>query len=490
VFFTYPLANKPASNRHIDSDTNAKCSKPANKTIRKRHLTMSQRKHKPRSSSHRHNSQKDSHVSPTSDPIQQPRPPAHDDYAAWHPYWQAQDQPWRTEPEINPERQQELTARRTILPDIAKGIYPFKDIKLSRADVEWLLATHEGGRGPVEWRDERQREREGLDLRGADLRNVDLQSLPLARLRGSLTWKEGPSLTSEQRKAADILLDRADFTQTHLEGARLAGIHLENAELRRTYLQEAYLIRIHLETSFLNEVHLERANLTGAYMEGAFLRKVQLGDENRIGPRLVDIQWGETNLAIVNWEQVKLLDDEYKARQTTLRGKKKDTSKLISEYERAVRANRQLSVALQSQGLNEDAARFAYRAQVLQKNVLRLQIVQPAALLKHRWRSFWSWLLSWFLFLLAGYGYRAERSFLAYLVIIGIFTILYHFLAPQLLWNETFVISMTAFHGRGFFPGTFSPGDPLALASALEAFVGLIIEVTFIATLTQRFFGK
>jgi hypothetical protein len=52
------------------------------------------------------------------------------------------------------------------------------------------------------------------------------------------------------------------------------------------------------------------------------------------------------------------------------------------------------------------------------------------------------------------------------------------------------VVSMTAFHGRGFSPSTFSPGDPVSIVSAIEAFVGLIIEVTFIATLTQRFFNK
>lgn len=32
-----------------------------------------------------------------------------------------------------------------------------------------------------------------------------------------------------------------------------------------------------------------------------------------------------------------------------------------------MRANRQLAVALQAQGLNEEAARFAYRAHVLQR---------------------------------------------------------------------------------------------------------------------------
>src|SRR5438552_18969585 len=66
--------------------------------------------------------------------------PANDDTEAWKEYWKAKGQPWRTEPEVDLERQAFLTERRSITPDIEKGIYPFKDIKLSRADVEWLLA--------------------------------------------------------------------------------------------------------------------------------------------------------------------------------------------------------------------------------------------------------------------------------------------------------------------------------------------------------------
>ena len=101
-----------------------------------------------------------------------------------------------------------------------------------------------------------------------------------------------------------------------------------------------------------------------------------------------------------------------------------------------------------------------------------------------------AWLFSWFLFLLAGYGYKLWRSFLAYLLVIGTFTALYLLLDPCLAWYEAIVVSMTAFHGRGFSPNTFSPGDPLSIASAVEAFFGLLIEVTFIATLTRRFFGQ
>src|SRR6266702_5969019 len=104
----------------------------------------------------------------------------------WSTYWKAQGQPWRTEPEIDKKRQENLAKRRLITPNIEQGIYPFKGEKLSRADVEWLLSTHETGgiRGPVDGSDERQREREGLDVRGADLCKVDLRNLPLARLCG------------------------------------------------------------------------------------------------------------------------------------------------------------------------------------------------------------------------------------------------------------------------------------------------------------------
>ena len=106
--------------------------------------------------------------------------PTTNDSEAWKAYWKAQSWPWRTEPEIDAKRQKYLAERRTIVPNIEQGIYPFKDIKLTRADVEWLLATHENGRGPGEWSDKRQRSRKGLDLRGADLRKISLNGLLLS----------------------------------------------------------------------------------------------------------------------------------------------------------------------------------------------------------------------------------------------------------------------------------------------------------------------
>src|SRR5579863_6902686 len=85
------------------------------------------------------------------------RPPT-SQRSAWYTYWQELGQPWRTEPEIDAERQAHLTQRLAIRPDLEEGIYPFSDFKLGRADVEWLLAQHENGRGPVDWRDPQQRD--------------------------------------------------------------------------------------------------------------------------------------------------------------------------------------------------------------------------------------------------------------------------------------------------------------------------------------------
>jgi len=128
----------------------------------------------------------------TQSPAQQR--PHNEDKEVWKKYW-ATVQPkewleawghWRTEPEIDAERQKYLAERRSITPNIEQGIYPFKNIELNRADVEWLLATHENGRGPIDWSDESQRERQGLDLRGADLQKINLKSLPLTGIYGGL----------------------------------------------------------------------------------------------------------------------------------------------------------------------------------------------------------------------------------------------------------------------------------------------------------------
>lgn len=75
--------------------------------------------------------------------------------------------------------------------------------------------------------------------------------------------------------------------------------------------------------------------------------------------------------------------------------------------------------------------------------------------LRRRQRRFGAAFGSWLLDLVSGYGYEPIRGVVAYLLIIGI-----------------------------------SPGDTLARLATGEAIIRLLIEITFIATFTQRFFTR
>src|SRR5207248_3043862 len=163
------------------------------------------------------------------------------------------------------------------------------------------------------------------------------------------------------------------------------------------------------------------------------------------------IHWNDVNVAAVDWSTISKLGDEHLAKGEGL----------WYFYQVAARAYLQLSVILRNQGLNEDASRFVYHAQLMQRIVFRRQ------------KKIASYLSSLYIDFLAGYGYKPWRSFLVYLLVIGIFAVTYHQLGIHLAWNEAIVVSMTAFHGRGFFPDQFHPGDPQALVAAIEAFVGL-----------------
>ncbi len=426
-------------------------------------------------------------------------PPVHD-REAWCAYWEAQGQPWRTEPEIDAERQAFLTERRAIRPTIQEGIYPFSsaDVHLNRADLEWLLATHEsdGFRGPVNWYDQRQRERKGIDLRGASLAGLNLRALPLARMQGGLTHQERVATRREESQKAVIHLEGANLAAAHLEGASLARARLDNANLYNAYCQHAELVATHFEGAYMGRTRLEGASLRRAFFNAeSELELTTLASKEDGTVAVADVRWDNVNLAPVNWSVVNVLEDERNAqRHIDSSGHTNEPVAVLRQYETAVRAYRQLAVALQNQGLNEDAARFAYRAQVLQRRVFWFETIQGGVKLSQRGQALGAWLFSWFLFLISGYGYRLWRSFLAYVLVIIGFTMGYYLLGasfkPSLSLVNALGLSMTSFHGRGFFPGVTQLDDTLTILASIEAFVGLVLEATFIATLTQRFFGK
>lgn len=282
-------------------------------------------------------------------------------------------------------------------------------------------------------------------------------------------------------------LEVAHLFQAHLAGADLFHANLEGTNLREAHLEGR---EIHSDDRELIEqwkhssLAWPPADLRLVFFDRATsLDRITLGDKKSGFVSLVDAHWGDVNLSLVSWGAVNMLGDEQKAKQgNTIEGKKKTRDERLDEYRNAVRANRQLAVILRDQGLNEEADYFAYSAQKLQRVVSQRQ------------RKFGQYLFSFFLDVLAGYGYRPVQSVIWYLVIIIGFALAYHVFGQLSLFPpDAFVYSLTSFHGRGFFPGLehrISLHDPLVMLAAIEAVVGLLIEISFIATFTQRFFGK
>lgn len=449
---------------------------------------------------------------------------------------------WRIAPEIDSDRQEEFN-RRLQSADPKRGFLPFKNVRLYREDVEWLLLTQTASATSLA-DPARQKTSGKIDLRGADLRGVNLSGLPLNGL---------------------------DLTRTQLQ----------KAILRDTDLRETNFFYAHLEGADLRRTHLEGANLTYAYLGGADLRgaflnmttsltAVSLKDEEYGVISIADLHWGGINPALLAWPvervpsknlllhwlgkrmieskkpspdpttiQLPSLSSGRKPEQATehtrailrtkpflfkrlqqiadsilRRGKKgfryckiyfvqlitwKELSlgdeqqaekeslhylgPLLQEmrFAGALRAYLQLARELRSQGDTRIADLVAYRAQWLQRRIFFRQ--------RHLISAFLSYLLD----VLTGYGYRMRRITRAYIMAISFFAFLYYGLgfiaAPRIGLLEAFIFSVTAFHGRVFVT-RFQPDSPQAIITAVEAITGLLLEAIFIAMLTQRIFNR
>jgi Pentapeptide repeats (8 copies) len=301
-----------------------------------------------------------------------------------------------------------------------------------------------------------------------------------------------------------VHLEGADLTEAHLEGADLIGAHLEGAILHGAHLQGALLPFAHLDGAQFAWADLHSASLGRAQLAGADFRRVQaqganfseafcdavtnfylptLSDARGGVARFWAIYWGNARLENIDWSQLHPLAEEriaHQGREDT--GERKARPTRDHELLEAVQANQELATALREQDLHEEADYFAYRGLMLQRALHRRQ--------RHYARYLGSGLLD----LMAGYGYRPLRAFIAYLLVILAFAALFLLnapvLPPQLTWDQALVLSISSFHGRGFFPSGLSLSDTLARLAAGEAMIGLLIEITFIATFTQRFFAR
>jgi uncharacterized protein YjbI with pentapeptide repeats len=374
---------------------------------------------------------------------------------------------------------------------------------------------------------------EGADLQRADLEEADLGS---AHLEGAnLLWAhlKGARLDGAHLEGAALSfahLEEAFLTEAHLEGADLSQAHLEGAVLHLAHLEGACLALAHLEGAALYKAHLHGkavpvedvrrlrryqapgvnpitevllpADLRGAFFSPATdLDAVTLGSREYGCVCVADVRWGGVNLAVVR-ALFPPLGDERAARYwrpelltnlpdeppTSAQRRTHDQEQATAHtrlYHDALRANRQLAVALQDQGLNELADRFTYRAKALQRQAFRRQ------------RQIGRWLFSWLLASLAGYGYRLQRILIAYAIVLVVFTVAYATLGTSSFhhttwyqpWVESLLVSFTAIHGRVFFE-QFGLDNILSWVAGLESVIGLVIEGVFTAMLVQRFFAR
>lgn len=381
------------------------------------------------------------------------------------------------------ERQRAWTAK----PEANRGNSEFKDVRLTGAEVFWLAVRALASLAP-----EGDTVNAEATLRSNDQMRRGEINLPALHL----AWADLFSAHLERAMLAGAYLEAAYLSEAHLAGADLVGAQLAGANLRGAHLDRAKLL----------EAKLERANLRGAWLDSKTVLSDATFDRRT---RLGDIQWsvvGAVNLTRITWAAVPTLGDEH---GVNLRSP-------VAAHEAAVRAYRQLAAQLRAQGMSEAADGFAARAQVRQRKLLFRLMLED-------WRRPWRlpvdllrWLFSWFLALLAGYGYHPGRSVFWYLATITGFAYAYfqvtHGLPlvpplgplapdgllrfgasssiPQLAPNEALILSVSSFYGRGFFQPLKSLGDPVAGLAAIEAVIGLLIEISFIATFTQRFFGS
>jgi Pentapeptide repeats (8 copies) len=389
----------------------------------------------------------------------------------------------RTSEGLTLERREELRAACTA--NLGAGKAPYAGVRIqTRAEVEWIMAEHDWTGKISNYTLKYELVPVGKTAQAADLSGAWLADIDLSGIRLQRANLRGANLVRANLAKIDLVdadLSDADLGFSDMSHANLTWANLTGAHLREVNLTGARLIFATLHGTGFARCDLRGANVRNARMDAAtLLADVQLDSHTR----LRDIVWNGASLTQVDWGQVTRLGDEQVEHEQTLRqehGRRNVAAP--PRWEAASRTYQQLAVALREQGVTDPAARFAYRSQVLQRRALRQQ--------RHYLRASGSWLLD----IISGYGYKPLRSFFTYLLVVGVFAVAYYLLrenvSPALSPVDALIFSITSFHGRGFTPGeAVTLHNPLTMLAAGEAILGLLIEITFIATFTQRFFAR
>jgi uncharacterized protein YjbI with pentapeptide repeats len=403
------------------------------------------------------------------------------------------------EDEPTSERQAEL--REASKANGAVGNAPYAGVAItSRGELQWIINELEGRTATA------GRPSTYPDLRGAgiggDLRDI---TLTFANLSGA--WIQDADFPGADLSFANLsgafLLD-ANFAGADLTGVNLSGAQIIDCDFGGAVLTGAGMSRATIGESIgitnFGGADLRFVNLSAAAISGDFrgtdLTSARLDAVTVLGGYgerrsvrldsatcLLDVSWNGANLSLVNWTEARRLGDEASIKEA-------ETHRVRTQaYQDVARADRGLAKALESQGLAAPARRYQTRQHQLERGGLL--------------RSFrlGQWIFSWLLNIVSGYGDKPGRALIVYLAVIAAFAGLNFAItdpispiffsgSQQLHWYEAIILSLTSFHGRGFFPQGIALGDPAAIVAAVEAVVGLFIELVLIATFTQRFFAR
>jgi uncharacterized protein YjbI with pentapeptide repeats len=351
------------------------------------------------------------------------------------------------------------------------------------------------------------------DLTGAFLDRADMERCYLgkARLNSASLW--AANLRGASLYAAD--LEDAVLHYADLSDADLRSAQLDRADLAEATLRGANMTGATLRGASQYEAYLEGTIMTNVDFYGSDLRRTTFDSTSRLNGAHLDralidqSSYAETNLAVVDWPEVKRLGDETLAHQRRVRvfhydmsgrrvlkkGKRKPTRVRMEEYRAAARAYRALSAALRNRGLARTANRFHYRAEVMSRRSIYFEGVATLTSLRFLLAPylFGAWLISLVLSIVAGYGvYHVWRLALTYLAVIATFAGLFYVFGqqdhPALSVVSALVLSLTSFHGRGLEPPV-TLTNTISICAAIEAVLGLLVEALFIGSLTRRITG-
>jgi len=282
-------------------------------------------------------------------------------------------------------------------------------------------------------------------------------------------------------------VQRANLSSANLSSANLSGANLSGADLYSANLSGADLTSANLSGANLTKADLSGANLTKANSSGAYLTRALMNAETELDDIHLDthttvfgVRWNGAPLDGIPWEHAPQLGDEPTREVLAKRGR----TEWVAIYRNAMRAYHGLTVALRDQGLSDAASTYRLRELAMERKALQAS------------RNVGGWVLNVLLGGVAGHGEKPGRALVAYIGIVASFAVLFwgvtNYLdsgAQHLQWYEAAVLSVSSFHGRGFFSSTIQLGDPLAIVAAFEAVAGLFIELVFIATFSRRFLG-